>query len=211
MSKKKLLIILGIVVVAILLFALRTGGNKDKSPDSDAKNSDNTLANDFIIALLGVEKVTLDTSLLRSPIFESLIPSGAVIDQNPIRGKRDPFAKQTSNTNLVEVVNPVESSRTVLLGGGETVKLPDTATMKSSKITTNTALITVGGLPSSLALSASIVAGDGSAQFSSNFVYKSGSNEYTLVLSKLTSKTHYVVSVESPDVYSALKVEFDTK
>lgn len=215
MSKKTLLIIGVILAAVILLFVLRTGGGKDPASDGIAVDTPGSvLGNDFVIALLGVQKVSLDTSVLGSPVFQSLAPSGAVVDTNPLRGKNDPFSPDGGNAtgNDSAAASSAQSPRAVLLGGGETVSLlPPDARIVASKITTTTATITVSGLPANVALSVSLVGSGGGAIFVSNFSYKAAAGEYSAVATGLSSKQRYVMQVINPEIYASLQGEFDTK
>lgn len=212
MSKKNLIIISCVILAIVLLFVLRTGGNKNIPPDATiTAGASNTLGNEFITALLGVENITLDISLLNSPTFQSLRSSGAFVDSNPPKGKMDPFSANSGAENSnQQSVSQDQSSRAVNLGAGGTIQLPSDAGISISKITSSTAVVSLKGLPQGLVLNASVTSGSGNLFFISDFSYKD-TGEYSTVLTDLEPKQNHVIQIESPTLYSSLSAVFDTK
>lgn len=210
MSKKKIIIILVIVALGAGLFLFKIGGNKNNTDTEMVNTGDSGLANDFIKALMGVENVALDTSLLKSPVFQSLVASGAYVDPNPNRGKTDPFSV-ISGTEVLPPDGPENSPR--VIGGvqsGEVIPIsyPE---IKVSKITTTTAYISVIGIPKNNKVSVSVSGSNNVTIPELNLAYKNETSEYAAVITGLSTKTKYSASLQAPNSYAGLQADFTTK
>jgi hypothetical protein len=202
MTRKKILIIALVLVAIIAVFVFRTGGNKNVTDNLGTVPTENNLGKDFISALVGVENVTLDVSLLKSPIFKSLVPSGAYVDPNPTKGKTDPFAPISSTPE--ESTNDLVSPRDVSFGEESPLS---SVFIRVSNITKSTASMAVVGIPQGKVVSLALVAKDGSSVFVS-LTYKN--NEYSGVATSLKSNTSYTAYIQSPEAYSGLQADFTT-
>lgn len=207
MSKKKIYIILIIVAIGIALFAFKSGGNKEAALEETASTS-SSLSNDFISALLGVEKITLDTSLLNSASFKSLTPSGAFVDTNPTKGKTDPFSDISSPATENQNSGALTSDRVV--GSNQNSPSSDVV-IKVSRITSTTATISISGIPTGQKVSAILLGSNDSILPLTSISYKTDTMEYSGVATGLISKIKYTVRIQSPESYSGLQAEFETK
>lgn len=207
MSKKKIYIVLIIVAAGIALFTFKSGGNKEAALQ-DVVSLDASLSNDFVSALLGVEKITLDTGILNSPAFKSLTPSGAFVDPNPAKGKLDPFSEINSTTK--ETSNSGEISSNRVVGSNQNSPISEVM-IKVSRITKTTAAISISGIPDSQKVSAILLGSNDSILPLSSFSYKSDTKEYSIVATGLISKIKYTIRIQSPESYSGLQAEFETK
>ncbi len=213
MTKKKLLIILLILLILISLFVFKT---KKKTVDTGSGvvpsgAAASSLNNEFITALMGVKSISLDTGLLSSPVFKSLVPSGAIVDVNAAKGKNDPFSANSSSDNFVvqeEIINP-KINEFMNRGGND--KLLNGVKINFSKVTSSTVALSITGLPSDAVPSVNIIRSDGVTIVVDDFVYKSLNEEYTTIATGLTPKNDYTVKLLKPEAFNSLEVKFQTK
>ncbi len=212
MSKKKIIIILVVLALGVGLFIFKSGGGKDLVSSEAVVVQDNSLANDFIKALMGVENVSLDTSLLNSSVFKSLVPSGAYVDPNPNKGKTDPFS-EISGTQVVVNDGPENSPRN--FGGLQEINAtnvsPAGVQIKTSKITSTTATVSITGLPKGNKVTVALSGANNVSIPSVSLTYKEASSEYSAVVTGLVSKIKYTASLETPINYAGLQADFQTK
>ncbi len=210
MSKKKIIIILIILALGVGLFVFKGSGNKDIIVDEMVATEDNGLANDFIKGLMGVENVSLDTSLLNSSLFKSLVPSGAYIDPNPNRGKTDPFS-EISGTTVILNEGPETSPRD--FGGLQSIdnSIKNEVKITASKITATTAYISVTGIPKGEKITVNLTGSNNVTIPAINLTYKDAESVYASGATGLTSKIKYSAIVESPIKYAGLQADFTTK
>lgn len=183
---------------------MRTGSNENVTNNLGVSESDGNLGKEFISALMGVENVTLDVGLFKSPIFQSFIPSGAYVDPKPEKGRPDPFADATQikvDTNL----NNINSPRDVSFGGQDLI---GSVFIRVSNITKTTSTISITGISQDQVVSLILITKDGSI-IPVDLTYKN--NEYSGVATSLKSLTTYTARIQSPDIYSGLQAEFTTK
>ncbi len=212
MTKKKLLILLLILLASIALFVFKT---KKKSIDAGGTvpsgAAASSLNNEFITALMGVKSISLDTGLLSSPVFKSLVSSGAIVDVNAAKGKNDPFSTNSASNNFIppeEVINP-KINEFMNRGGND--KLLNGVKINFSKVTSSTVAIAITGLPSDSVPSVSIVRNDGVTIIVDDFVYKSLNEEYTTIATGLTPKTDYTIKLLKPETFNNIEVKLQTK
>jgi len=210
MSKKSIIGIVIILVLVILLFVVR--GSKSKPVDIDQPNTTSKtptdLGNDFVVALVGVQRITLDTKFLKTQTFQSLESSGALINRTPLRGKIDPFSKFFVEKKINE--DTIEDPPTRITDLGKPDPLLNSA-VKISKITTTTATISVSGIPDDELVSVSITDKNGKTINLNDFTYKTVTSEYVSIATSLSPKTNYTVYIKTPSKYLGLQAQFDTK
>lgn len=199
MTKKKILIIILIIVSIIAVFVFTKGDDKTIVDNMGVVVNDNTLTKDFMPAIAGVRNVSLDTSLLKSPIFQSLVSSNAYVDSNPEKGRSDPFSKLDTNTKNDNVVT--QPSRLVNLG-------MESVFIRVSNITKTTATISVSGIPENQIVSLVLLAKDGTL-IPVELNYKD--NEYSGIATSLKGLTNYVARIQSPEIYAGLQADFTTR
>jgi len=213
MTKKKLLIIGLAISLIIGIFTIKTGGKKNKIDDNPAINTENTtgeLGKDFMSALFGVQNVTLDSSLIRSAVFKSLVPSGAFVDVNPNKGKDDPFSPVSGNLQNNILDNGLgQSLRNFDVGQTENTVI-NSAEIKITKITATTASISILGIPSGVVPVVGVTSTTSSVSFA-DFTYKPASGEYNALITGLKKGTSYSINIISPAGYLAEPAVFETK
>ena len=143
MTRKKILIIVLVVLGIILLFTLKT---KDKKPKTDTvldsgATVNTVLNNDFVNDLLGVQSINLDTGLLTSPVFKSLVSSGATIDENPPKGRANPFSPTDDSLVFINQDIPFIENSPRNLNLGKTEKLLSPVKINVAKVTSLSASI----------------------------------------------------------------------
>ncbi len=208
MSKKILIITIIIVVIGVILFSVKT---KDKSSDAGdgtiPSTASSSVGNDFIRALLGVNSISLDVSLLNSPAFNSLDASGAYVDPSPEKGRTDPFygiGKESVNSPATQTT---ESSRVSGLG----VNNVGNAEIIISKITSTTAAISIRGINENEKVSVVLLGSNDSLTSATNFSYKKDTGEYSAIVTGLIPKITYTVRIQSPESFVGLQADFTTK
>lgn len=216
MSRQKILIIILIVCVVIFLFVFKGGSKKTNKQDpanlSTANTAINSLNNDFISALLGVQGITLDTGLLSSPVFKSLKPSGAFVSATPVKGKNDPFSSGLNNPIIIEPSTEETNPRVENFGNtGNNDNLLAGVKVSFSKITSTTTVVSILGLPNDISLSISLKDPNGKTTIVDGFSYKSLTEEYTSTVTGLSTKTKYTVNILKPEIFSSVESNFQTK
>lgn len=218
MTKKKILIIILVVLAIIFLFVLKKKGTKHVAVDPVNDPNISNLQNEFITALLSVQSISLDTDFLKSPMFKSLIASGASVNLNPPKGRSDPFSR-TDNNIVEEPLNetiPTDTPSRVLDLGVKTETptnndLLSAVKINVSKITSSTATIGIIGIPNNTPVSIKIESPNSKTIELDVFTYKLFNQEYSIVATDLTSKIKYTVSITKPDIFKDIKAEFTTK
>jgi hypothetical protein len=189
-----------ILVSIIAIFVFRTGGNTEPTNNMGVVSGGSDLSQDFMPAIVGVKNVSLDTTLLKSPIFQSLVSSNAYVDSSPEKGRPDPFSKIEKNTPKNMPIN-TQAAREVNLGA-------ESVFVKISNITKTTATVSVSGIAENQVVSLVLLAKDGTL-IPVDLSYKDG--EYSGVATSLKSLTNYVARIQSPEIYSGLQADFTTK
>ncbi len=209
MSKKVVFIVIGIIVIGIILFSVKSKGNVPAGDDGIVATTESNLGNDFIKALLGVNTISLDISLFNSPVFNSLNSSGAYVNPMPEKGRIDPFSKIGNTANIISNSgeNASSSSRDISLG----VNQIGNAEIIVSKITTTTASIAIRGLSQGDKVSAILLGSNDSLITLPSFTYKSDTGDFTSVATGLTSKITYTVRIQTPLSSAGLQAEFTTR
>lgn len=209
MNKKPLIIIIVVVCIVGLLFAFKT---KDKklTDGSIAKSetSPESLDSQFLGVLLSLNTLKLDTSIFSSPVFNSLNPSGAVINTNPDMGRSDPFLPAGVSTTQ----EPIISTQNTL--SKEDTPLPNT-TLESSievnRITSTTAFVTLAGFPKDSLITLTLVDPNGLSTNYRELTYKTQTGEYTRALTGLLPKTAYNLKAEDSSKSLSAVANFITK
>jgi hypothetical protein len=91
---KKMIIILGIIVIAAIAYTLMIGNTDDSLLVSEGPVSgsgDSELQNELLALLLEIRSIKLDESILSDPVFISLEDFGQEIIPEPV-GRENPFA-----------------------------------------------------------------------------------------------------------------------
>lgn len=205
-----------ILLVIILLFVFKSKGTKKPVVNTIANTQDiSNLQNEFVSALLSVQNITLDTGFLSSPMFKSLVASGANVNLNPPKGRIDPFSK-TGNEPQILVEEVVDQTPTRIMDFG--IKTPPTnndllspVKINISKITSSTAAITITGIPKDTIISIKLDSGNNKPIDLDVFTYKLFNQEYSVIATNLVSKTKYIVTITNPDIFKNIQAEFTTK
>lgn len=211
MTKKTLIIIGALVVVGAGLFLFRSGGGGE-DPDAFLTDTngglpieDGGVTSEFINDLLEVNNVSFDTSIINSPVFKSLVPSGAFVDPNPPRGKQDPFSLNSSTPDeYFEDINPI------LINPDQSNFRVDSA-MNITKITSTTAVIEVSGINSTKKVEVSLSSGGIVTKSSVPLIFNTETANFTAVLTGLKTATKYTATLTSPPESISLKAEFTTR
>lgn len=94
---KKMIIILGILVVATIGYTVMIGNTDDSLLVSESSADENSmLQNELLALLLEIRSIKLDESILSDPAFQGLEDFGQNIVPEPI-GRENPFAPVDPN------------------------------------------------------------------------------------------------------------------
>jgi len=98
-KRKNIFVILGIVLLAVLIYVLFFRGAPEEAPltslgtSTGAPGGENTeIAGDFLALLLSVKNIALDTSVFASPAFRTLVDSSIDLVPEGNEGRANPFA-----------------------------------------------------------------------------------------------------------------------
>lgn len=205
-----------ILLAIVFLFVLKTKGTKKPviNTANDTQNISN-LQNEFVSALLNVQNITLDTGFLSSPVFKSLVASGANVNLNPPKGRADPFSK-TGNESQILVEEIVDQTPIRTLDFG--IKTPPAndnllspVKINISKITSSTASIAITGIPKDTIITIQLDSGNNKPIDLDVFTYKLFNQEYSVIATNLTPKTKYIVTITNPGIFKNIQAEFTTK
>ncbi len=211
MKKKSILIVIIILLLAgggVYYFFFY--GKQDSSVSSSAGESVNPaeIQASFVSTLLQLRSLTMDTKVLKSAVFNSLVPSGATIDLNPDRGRPDPFfAVNPPLPNAQDQSNVNDLLPRDFTGASVTTS---NASIKVSNVTSSTATIAIIGVDSNTAVSVDLSKTGGAVQNITGFNYKADKTQYTRVITGLSSKTSYTVSIHDPSQFKDAQASFNT-
>lgn len=205
MSKKSIIILIVLILLAVgLYYFFFYNKNNTTVVQSEAVNPVEIQSN-FVATLLQLRSLTMETRVLKSPTFNSLVPSGAFINLNPDRGVEDLFAPRN--------VSPSTQSKSDVIPRDFTGSSITTtsATIKVSNITSTTATIILGGLEPNILTSVDLSLKGGEMQNISNFNYRASTREYTKVVTGLVPSSSYIANIHDPAGFNDAVASFNTK
>lgn len=208
MNKKSIIIVSFILAFVVLLFVLRT----DKKPvpsTSDIAPNGSSVQGEFLGTLISLNTLELDTKIVDSELFKSLVPSPALVNLNPDKGRVDPFmvpgidaASPVLDTNPVPNNTPV---RDINLGQDAAKNIT------ISRITSTTAFATITGFSPEENMSLTLIDASGKEVNYREFTFKSTTQEFSRALTGLASKMTYTASVRDSTNTEIINTTFTTK
>jgi hypothetical protein len=206
MNKKSIIISASLLVAVILLFTLKT--KKTSIPSTEDISANNSsVQGEFLGTLISLNTLELDTKIIQTDLFKSLVPSPALVNLDPEKGRIDPFMATGFVTSLNNKNTNIDNTpvRDVNLG-----EISD-KNITISRITTSTVFVTITGFGPNEAVTLVLTDTNGKQTNYREFTFKSNTQELSRALTGLIPSMEYTASLLSVNNEEITKTTFITK